>query len=85
MEKVNIIFRGKNIPIDKKLYTEMKERMFDFSEEDCNFFLEVATTSGDLDTGFSTPDIETLINNSSEAELSHLIEEGAKAQRKVMA
>ncbi len=77
-------FSGKTLKIESLLYQEMKERGFVFDEEDCLFFLDIATTQGDFDNGFSTPDLEAMIREFPEEKLSALIERGAQIQREVM-
>ncbi len=80
-----ITLRNKTITIKDELYRQLRERLFEFDETDCRFFLEAALTTGDIDTGFSCPDIDDVIETYSEEELSGLISRGAKLQREAMA
>ena len=82
--KVSFDLKGKTINIDRRLYDELRERFFEFDEDDCKDFLATMLTKGDLEDGFTCPDLDTVIETYSESDLSRLIEEGARLQRKAM-
>ena len=79
-----ITLRNKMITIENELYRQLRERLFEFDDVDCRFFLEAALTTGDIDSGFSCPDIDEVIETYSEEELSRLISRGAKLQREAI-
>ncbi len=82
---VQINLKGKKITIDDELYDFMTKRYYEFDEDDCKYFLHCALTTGDFDTGFKCPDLDALISEKSESELSELIEKGIRSDKELLA
>ncbi len=76
--------KGTKITVRADLYFFMKDRLFTFDEEDCKGFMAPAVTTGDLETGFECPDIDKIIDNSTEEEISKILEKGILLQKRMM-
>ncbi len=76
--------KNKTITIEDELYDFLKKRYYEFDEEDCKDFISAILTTGDFDTGFSCPDVDKIIDEKSESELSDLISRGAELRRRSM-
>ena len=77
-------FRNKDITMPDDLYAFLKGQYFAIDDDDCVSFITTALTTGDFTMGFTQPNVEKVIANASEQELSRLITSGAQIQKKAM-
>ena len=79
--KAHFDLKGKTISIDRRLYDELRERFFEFDENDCKAFIRPILTKGSLETGFTCPNLDVYIENTPAEVLSAVIEQGARLRR----
>lgn len=76
--------RGKKITVSEEDVALMKRALYEFDELDLISFIHPVVTTGDIDTGFHTPDLDKLIEESSEEQLSAYVAEGISYHREMM-
>lgn len=76
--------RGKTITMSEEDVALMKKRLFEFDEMDLISLIKPAVTTGDLDTGLHTPDLNKLIEESSSEQLSIYVARGVSLYRRMM-
>ena len=81
---MQIKLRGKNITVKDDLYDFMTKRFYEFDERDCKCLIAPVVTTGDFEAGFNKPDIEKLIDSSTEQEVAELLEKGILLQKEFM-
>lgn len=77
--------RGKTITVSDNDVKLMKDKMFfEFDERDLIGLIAPVLTTGNLNIGLQTPDIDNVISTSSEKQLSDLVAQGISLHRRMI-